>query len=391
MERRFEAVSAAIEQIGPEIAEIATYIHAHPEVSHEEVEACRMQAEFLARHGFSVETGFLGIPTAYQAVFESGKPGPKLAFLAEYDALPVLGHGCGHNLIGALACAAGVGLKDFASELGGSIYVFGCPGEETNGAKVDMAEHGCFDDMTAALTAHPYQTDGYSSSTMAIDAVQFEFFGRTAHAASCPEEGVNALDACINTFNMINFLRQQLPQTARVHGVINHGGVCPNVIPEYACARFYVRDSRRSDLERLTERVIQCAEGAAASCGARLEVSRFEYSNDDLMTNEALSRLFTENLRTAGFCGELRTGINGGSSDIGNVSHRCPAIQPWFGIGDGADLPLHTHEFTEAASSSRAIAKTLLYAKAFVLTGIHLMEHPAVCAALREEFDKTHT
>ncbi|MBR5474823.1 MAG: peptidase dimerization domain-containing protein, partial [Lachnospiraceae bacterium] len=354
----------------------------------QEQEACRLHTDLLERYGFSVERGFLGIPTAYRAVFKSHKPGPDLAFLAEYDALPELGHGCGHNLIGALSCAAGIALTEFASECGGNIYVFGCPGEETNGAKVVMSEHGCFDHMTAAMMAHPYAVDGYSSATLAIDALQFEYFGRTAHAASCPEEGINALDACIHTFNKIEALRGQLPKTARVHGVITHGGVSANVIPDYACAKFYVRDIRRADLTPLTKQVIQFAQDAAAECGATVQITNFEYSNDDLATNEALSALFTKQLRLAGFSGELLSDINGGSSDIGNVSYRCPAIQAWFGIGEGKELPLHTRDFAEAAGTSAALKKALLYAKAFVLTGIHLMQHPESCDLLRKEFEE---
>lgn len=389
MERWEKAAAAAVARIAPEIRELSAWIHAHPELSLEETEACRLHTELLRRHGFTVTDRFLGISTAYRAVYDSGKPGPALAFLAEYDALPTLGHACGHNLIGALACAAGIALTGFADQLGGTIYVFGCAGEETNGAKVDMAAQGCFDKMTAAMSAHPCQADGYSSSTMAIDALQFDFYGRASHAASCPEAGINALDACINTFNLVNALRQQTSPTARIHGIITHGGECPNIIPEYAGARFYVRERHRADLQKLAERVVRCAESAAAGCGARVEVSHFEYNNDDLVTNETLSRLFTEKLYDAGFTGELLSGINGGSSDIGNVSYRCPTIQAWFGIGDGSPLPLHTREFAAAAGSSPAIEKALLYAKAFVLTGIHLMEHPETCAEIRDEFQKT--
>ena len=392
MEHTINAVSAAVEHISQDISNISSYIHAHPELGNQEIEACRLQADLLERYGFSVERSFLGIPTAYRAVFESGKPGPNLAFLAEYDALPELGHGCGHNLIGALSCAAGTALTDFASEYGGTIYVFGCPGEETNGAKVVMSEQGCFDNMTAAMMAHPYAVDGYSSTTLAIDALQFEYFGRTAHAASCPEEGINALDACIHTFNKIEALRPTLPKTTRIHGVITHGGVSANVIPDYACARFYVRNAKRADLKPLTARVIQLAKDAASECGAALQVTNFEYSNDDMATNDALSSLFTEQLRLAGFSGELHANINGGSSDIGNVSYRCPTIHAWFGIGNGeTDLPLHTKDFAKAAGTSFALEKALLYAKAFVLTGIHLMQHPESCDLLRDEFNHLTT
>jgi amidohydrolase len=389
MENIYNRVCSVIDKITPEIAGLSAAIHSHPETAGNEHTACQLQADLLRRHGFQVETGYLEIPTAFRATYESGKPGPNLAFLSEYDALPELGHGCGHNLIAALACASGISLREFAGSLGGNVYIFGCPSEETNGAKVDMAARGAFDSMTAAFIAHPYGTDGTSSTSLAIDALQFEFFGKAAHAASCPEEGINALDAAVNTFNLINALRQQSPNTSRIHGILTDGGVCPNIIPEYACARFYVRDARRASLQKLTKRVVQCAEGAAAGCGAKLKVSHFEYSNDDLVTNQALSGLVTEKLREAGFRGPLAANINGGSSDVGNVSYRCPAIQPWFGVGN--DCGLHTREFEEAAGTPEALAKALLYAKAFVLSGIALMQQPDLCETIRKEFRETVT
>lgn len=383
-----ERIERILESLRPEIAGLSQKIHSNPETSGQEFLACQCQAELLTRHGFTVETNCLGIPTAFLASYQGQKPGPNLAFLSEYDALPDLGHGCGHNLIAALACAAGIALKEFADEFGGNIYVFGCPAEETNGAKVDMAAQGLFDSMTAAFLAHPFSEDGFSGSTMAMDALQFEFFGKAAHAASCPEEGINALDAALNTFNLINALRQQSPETSRIHGILTEGGACPNIIPEHACARFYVRDKRKSSLQKLTGRVIQCAKGAAAGCGARLEVSYFEYSNDDLITNRSLSDLITEKLRECGLTNTLRSGINGGSSDIGNVSYRCPTVQPWFGIGNGQTPGLHTREFEQAAATPYAREKALLYAKAFVLSGIALMQNPGLCEKVRREFQE---
>lgn len=389
MKTLYKRIDEILDRIHSEIAELSEQIHSHPEVAGREFTACRHQTDLLSRHGFTVETNCLGIPTAFQASYHGKKPGPNLAFLSEYDALPSLGHGCGHNLIAALACASGITLKEFADEFGGNLYVFGCPAEETNGAKVDMAAQGLFDSMTAAFLAHPFSVDGPSASTMAMDALQFEFYGKAAHAASCPEEGINALDAAINTFNLINALRQQSPEASRIHGILTNGGEAPNIIPEYACARFYVRDKRKASLQKLVRRVIQCAEGAAAGCGARLEVSHFEYSNDDLVTNPVLSDLVTEKLREIGLTGPFRSNINGGSSDIGNVSYRCPTVQPWFGIGNGREIGLHTREFQKAAGTPQALEKALFYAKAFTLSGIALMQDAALCKSAFREFEKT--
>ena len=221
--------------------------------------------EELAYHGFTIERGVLDIPTAFIATYDSGKPGPVVAFLAEYDALPELGHACGHHLICMMSIGAAIGLKAVLNETGGSIRVYGTPAEETKGAKVPMAAAGLFQDVDIALMAHPYYAYEKSGESLAMDAIQYEFFGRSAHAAAQPYEGINALDAVIQLFNSINALRQQIKSDARIHGIISEGGKAPNIIPDYAVARFYVRSASRTYTNELVQKVLHCAEGAATA------------------------------------------------------------------------------------------------------------------------------
>ena len=215
-----EKIIGEIRKYRDEIMQISRELYEHPELSEEEVFAEKLLTDHLAAHGFCVEHGICKIPTAFRASFKGEKPGPKLAFLCEYDALEGIGHGCCHNLIAAMSFGAALGLKAVLNETGGEILVLGTPAEETNGAKVTMAGEGIFDDVLAAIMLHPDGQSKESGSSLALDAVRFRFYGRTAHASSAPEKGINALDAVILLFNGINALRQHVPDDVRMHGII---------------------------------------------------------------------------------------------------------------------------------------------------------------------------
>ncbi|MFQ7549967.1 MAG: M20 family metallopeptidase [Blautia marasmi] len=280
--------------------QISRELYEHPELSEEEVFAEKLLTDHLAAHGFCVEHGICKIPTAFRASFKGEKPGPKLAFLCEYDALEGIGHGCGHNLIAAMSFGAALGLKAVLNETGGEILVLGTPAEETNGAKVTMAGEGIFDDVLAAIMLHPDGQSKESGSSLALDAVRFRFYGRTAHASSAPEKGINALDAVILLFNGINALRQHVPDDVRMHGIIAKGGLRPNIVPEYAEARFNFRAGKRKTLNEVVEKAKQCARGAAEMTGASVKIDYYELSNDDMVTNPVLGRLMSENFRFMG-------------------------------------------------------------------------------------------
>jgi amidohydrolase len=365
---------------------VSSFIGSNPELGHQEYLASARLTELLKSHDFEVQTGVLDIPTSFIATYNSGKPGPIVAFLAEYDALPELGHACGHHLICMMSIGAAIGLKSVMGELGGTIRVYGTPAEETKGAKVPMAAAGLFDDVDFALMAHPFYTYEQSGISLAMDAIQFEYFGRPAHAAANPSQGINALDAVLQLFNSINALRQQMKPDARVHGIINHGGKAPNIIPDYASAQFYVRSASRPYTDELVRKVLACAEGAALQTGCKLQTSNYEYSYDELRTNEALSRVFNRNLIGMGISpDEIEIGKDHGSLDLGNVSSHCPTIHPFIKVVNEKHL-LHTKEFRDLAMEDRALDGMIFAAKALAYTAYDVISIPRLLQEIKEEF-----
>lgn len=376
----------AINNNAETLKQLALFIGSHPELGHEEKLACEKLTAELERHGFRVEAGVLGLLTAFIATFASAKPGPTVAFLCEYDALPGLGHACGHHLICTSGLGAAIGLKAALDEIGGTIRVYGTPAEETKGAKVPMAEAGLFDDVDIALMAHPFYRHEKSGSSLAMDALQFEFRGKAAHAAANPEDGVNALDAVLLLFGSLNALRQQLASHARIHGIITHGGTAPNIIPDYAAAQFYIRSASRPYTDETARKAIRCAEGAALQTGCTLAVSNYEYSYDELRTNEPLSETFTANLTALGVeADRIHEGRDHGSLDLGNVSRRCPAIHPFVQVIDETHM-LHTPEFRDLAMTDRALDGMLLAAKALAATAYDAMVEPGLMARIKRAF-----
>jgi amidohydrolase len=373
----------------PKLKEIAAFIGAHPELGHEEKLASARLTEELEQLGYRVERGTLGLSTAFIAEYRSAKPGPVVAILAEYDALPEIGHACGHHLICTIALGAAAGLRAVVDETGGTIRVYGTPAEETMGAKVDMAAAGLFDDCDVAMMAHPYHQFEKSGSSLAMDALKFEFHGKAAHAAANPDQGINALDAVIQLFNSVNALRQQTPSHARIHGIISHGGQAPNIIPDYAAARFYTRAATRAYTDELTRRVKACAEAAALATGCRLTTTNDEYSYDELRTNEAISAAFTANLIESGVAPEeIHSSNDHGSLDLGNVSLRCPAVHPFIQVVD-QPYNLHTVEFRDAAQSERAYDAMVFGATMLALTACDMLTDPELARRVREEFQST--
>jgi amidohydrolase len=308
-----------------------------------------------------------------------------VAFLAEYDALPGLGHACGHNIIGTAAVGAALALAPLLSELSGSVHVFGTPAEETNGAKVPLAAGGAFAGIDAAMMIHPSGRTVLAAPSLAMDALEFRFRGRAAHAASAPHEGINALDAVILTFNAINALRQHVRPDVRIHGIITKGGEAPNIVPEEAVARFYVRAARRRYLNQVVEKVINCARAGALATGAELTVSNFEYSFDEMRNNSALAAAMEANLSRLGE-EVVPSGEGMGSLDMGNVSHVVPAIHPYISIG-GPGLVSHTREFAAAAGGEGGVRGLMIGAKALAATALDVLLNAELRRAARAEFE----
>ncbi|KAB7671221.1 M20 family metallopeptidase [Bacillus sp. B1-b2] len=367
--------------------EISIYIGENPELGHEEYKASKILSDTLKKHDFQVDMGTCDLATAFRAVYDSGKEGPTIGFMAEYDALPELGHACGHNLIGTMSIAAAIGLSKALEETGGRVIVYGTPAEETKGGKVTMAENGIFEELDVAMMVHPLDNYVKSGSSLAMDAIQFEFFGKAAHAAASPHHGINALDAVLQTFNSINALRQHVTSDTRIHGIIKEGGTAANIVPDYAVAQFYVRGAKREYVNELVKKVIQCAEGAALQTGATLKTSNYEFSYDDMITNETLSEVFSKQLVSLGVAAEdiLEQKDGTGSLDMGNVSQVVPSIHPYVKICN-EEYACHTHEFREAAMSEQGRDAMILGAKSMALTGYEILTNKELLINIKEEF-----
>lgn len=366
---------------------IARYLYENPELGFEEVKASAKLTEAFRNQGFTVETGLCDLPTSFRAEFDSGKPGPSIALCAEYDALPEIGHGCGHDLICTMALLGAIGLKAVLPETGGRVVVFGTPAEETSGGKVVMSEEGYFDDMDVVMMCHPSAQSERSGSSLCLIPLQFQYHGKAAHAAACPENGINALDAVIQLFNGINAIRQHQPGV-QFHGYISNGGAAPNIVPDLAEARFYIRARRRATAMAAAEKVKKIAEGAALMTGATLEISAFEATYFDLVTNETLCDVFAKN--QASLPGdEVRPAQKGiGSLDLGNVSYHAPCVHGWLGFGDPSMI-IHSREFAARTVTEDGRKLLLRGAATMALTGYDVLTDPELLARIRKEFEES--
>lgn len=370
-----------------ELQAINQYIYDHPELGHQEFLACKKHVDFLKTNGFVVEENFLGMATAFKAVYESDKQGLTIAVMGEYDALPGIGHGCGHNMIGTLADGTGILLKDLVDTYGGKVIVLGTPAEETDGGKVDMVDQGVFDDVDLAIMAHPSSKSFVSVESLAMEAIEFKFIGQPAHAASSPEQGINALDAVIQTFNSINALREHVLDTTRIHGIITEGGLAANIVPELAIAQFYVRAPKKTYLKEVVEKVKNCARGAALATGARLEISNYEKSYDNFVINDSFNEILKVQMIKHGFKVEENTSL--GSLDAGNVSHVCPTIHPMFSITKDY-VPGHTREMADASVTEYALDKMYKMMDCLVDTIEAVMTSTEKLDAINEDYKMTH-
>jgi len=366
------------------LKELALKIHSNPELGYQEFKAAKWLTEYLENHGFAIEKGVCGIQTSFVATYGKGKP--RGAILAEYDALPGIGHGCGHNLICTIACGAAVAAKRAVDEHGGTILVIGTPAEETAGAKVEMAKKGIFNGIDAALIAHPGSADHATMNTLAMQGVDVEFFGRASHASANPEMGINALDAMVLSINNINAMRQHLPKSVRIHGIITDGGRAANIIPDHSAGEFMVRATNDTYLNELKEKVIECFKGAACATGARL-VYRWQRQYSAMKTNNTLAELYIANMNALGR-NVIFPPPDGpmASTDMGNVSQIVPAIHPMIAIG-AVDGPAHSPAFAKAAASPAGLKGMLDAAKALAMTAADILGNPAVLKKMKDEFN----
>lgn len=376
--------AAEIEAKRDLLEHLAITIGENPELGFEEINASRLLSSALADGGFAVEWPLAELKTAFRATLGSGKP--RVAFLCEYDALPDLGHACGHNLIGVASLGAALGLAPILKDLKGSVVVLGTPAEETGSGKVILLNAGYFDDVDAALMFHPASHNLLMATTNALDAYEFVFTGKTAHAADSPEEGINALDALLALFNGINALRGSLASGVRIHGIISEGGVAPNIVPARAIGRFYLRAPERKLLDQVTAKVFEIAKGASLMTGAQVTWNQFELSTDNMVPNHPLALAFGANLQKLGGVDIEEFAESRASSDIGNISQVVPTIHPYLSIGQG--LTAHTVEFAKASVSKKGIETAILAAKALAHTALDLFTNPLLLNAVWREHER---
>jgi amidohydrolase len=382
-----DLVGEAVDRLGDELESLSHRIHEHPELGYQEVKAAGWLSDFLERQGFKVERGVAGVETAFRGTVETGE-GPTIAILCEYDALPAIGHACGHNVIATAGVGAGAALATLRDRLPkGRVQVIGTPAEEGGGGKVKLLRGGVFNAVDAAMMIHGFDRWIMHQDLLGIVRCRFEFTGKAAHASADPWEGVNALDAVIQTFNNVSMLRQQVRPEARIHGIVNDGGAAANIIPEFASATFYVRAAELDDMWALQKRVIACAEGAARATGCTLKVvEQRDNAYEPMKRNGTLLELFRANARTFGVVESPESRERMGSSDVGNVSQVIPAIQPMVQIAPEG-TPIHSRAFAEAAVKPLARDGMLKAAKIMAMTTCDLLANPALVNEARREFE----
>lgn len=368
---------SAIDAFKDEVITLAKKIHDNPEVAYQEHFAAKEQIQFLSKNNFKVEKGLSNLSTSFKASWYGEGKGKVVAFLSEYDALPGIGHGCGHQLIAGSAIAAALGVKMVMEKngLNGTVSVIGTPAEENGGGKISMKNAGCFKNIDACLMFHPSNTSLINTNSLCNLSLAVEFYGKEAHAGTCPEEGRSALSALINVFNNLNSIRLHFTGDLRAHGVIKQGGIVENVIPKFAEGLFTLRALNMNDLNILKERFVKCVEGAALTTGTEYKITeKFCYTR--LEQNKFLNELFKRNMEALGEIFSLNKDSRDYiSTDAGNLSTEVPLIHPLISVIDGTEnCVLHTSEFEYFANTQYAYDKMILVSKSLGATALDFMQ-----------------
>ena len=383
-----ERIAEAVDAASSEILELSQRIHANPEVAFEEKQASAWVAQAIERHGYAVEQPAGSLATAIRGRLAGGRgeDGPRIAVLAEYDALPGLGHGCGHNTMAASGVGAAIALAAIRDEFAGEIVFLGTPAEERGSGKAIMIEDGLFEGIDAALLYHPCDRSHVESSALASEDVTVTFHGLQAHAASDPWRGKNALDALILLFTSVGLWRQQLRTDARVHGIVTEGGTAANIIPDRASAWFMIRSPEQAHYATMKDRFRSLAEAAALATDTTAEVT-FSGGAMTMNVNTVLAERWVANAAAYGVV-DQGPDPNPGSTDMGNVSWVCPTIHPDLAIAPGG-TPGHSILFRDAAATPQGDATTLLAAKLVAQTAFDLLADPALVEAAWAEFRRS--
>ncbi len=380
-----EGIIKKIDELSPMLISIAKEIHKRPELAFEEDFASELLSSTLKKYGFKIEKGIGGLETAFRAAYAKGSS-PVIGFIAEYDALPEVGHGCGHNLIGPASIGAAIALAE--SGLKGRLVVIGTPAEEKGGGKVILAKKGIFKSLDAAMMVHPSNDTEVVKRALAAIDVAVEYFGKPSHAAATPWDGVNALDAMVLAYNNISVLRQQLKPDVRIHGIITNGGAAPNIIPAYTSARFLVRALDMRDALKVLKKVKACFDSAAKATGAKVRIKIGENAYEAFRPNYPLAETFERNLKSLGIKVKKWDEYKElGSSDIGNVSQITPTIHPNLDICH-KQIPHHTKEFNAIAGSESGTRGMIIAAKAMAMTGADIIMDKGLLRRIKEAHKK---
>lgn len=386
-----EDICTAVDAIAPELLDVSRDIHAHPELAFEEERAAALLVRTARGHGLEVETGSYGLSTAFEASFGAGGSSgsrPNVAVLAEYDALPGIGHACGHNLIAVSALGAALALASVRDKLPGRVTLLGTPAEEKGGGKELMAREGAFDNVDAAMMMHPSGINLATMASICVAEVDVVYHGQSAHASAMPHKGRNALDGLLLAYQAISNLRQHIRHSERIHGIVTDGGRAPNIVPDRAAGEFYVRAKNADDLEALKPRVRACFEAGARGSGCEVELNWGAVDYLDLNTNWPLAAAFQANAETLGRefeSAEERSLSGAGSTDMGNVSHRVPSIHPMLAAAP-RDVVIHNPEFAKYAGSAMGDQAALDGAKALAMTAFDYLADPRLQADSKRAF-----
>jgi amidohydrolase len=384
------AIDRAVDACASDLLELARRIHAHPELRFEEHKASAWLSEFVAARGHQVERGVAGMPTAFRARAGRGA-GPRVAILAEYDALPGVGHACGHNLIatGAVGGFVAAAAAAASGNVSGEVLLLGTPAEEGGGGKIEMLKEGVFEGIDAAMMFHPFDRDLLAHPALASVWITFDFAGVPSHAALAPHVGRSALTACLDTFRLIDGQRVHFRDGVRVHGFVSNGGQAVNIVPERASCEFSVRALDGQELERVRAIVERCARAAALASDVTVDIQIRE-GYRDMVNNMALARRFGSHLEALGRRPRERDArIGAGSTDMGDVSHAVPAIHPWLAIVNEGAAVCHERAFAEAAGGADGGHTALVAAKALARTAIEFLVDADLQAAVRAEWTAT--
>jgi len=389
LDRLKKQISLKIDEYSARLIEISEFIHKNPEICFEEFKSSQTLIKELQHNDFSVETNAGGFKTAFKAVASGNVGGPAIAFLSEYDALPEMGHACGHNIIGTASLGAGIAIQSIIKELNGTVYVIGTPAEEGGGGKIKMLEKGVFNGIDISLMMHPFNKTYTFLPSLAVKPIEFIFHGKAAHAAASPEQGVNALDAVVQTYNSINALRLQLPGDVRIHGIITDGGLAPNIISARAAVKYAVRTKNQNYLDELLDKVKNCARGAALATGTTLEINERGAGYDSIKNNIPIENAIKENFKLLSIkeTPPIMEDVGMGSLDMGNLSWIMPCAHPFLAIAD--DIALHSEQFREAAISKRGHEMMLKAAKLLAYTALDLFMDKKLFERAKQDF-KNH-